>query len=57
MLGLMILGMLDRLGTAPDGPLGVTRVHRHIEAARLAYRDRDAFLADPARWTCRWRSC
>ena len=24
------------------------RLHRHIEAARLVYRDRDAFLADPA---------
>ena len=45
---LMILGLLEQLGTAPDGPLGVTRLHRHIEAARLAYRDRDAFLADPA---------
>ena len=48
MVNLMILGMLEKLGTAPDGPLGTTRVHRHIEAARLAYRDRDAFLADPA---------
>ena len=34
---------------APDGPDGATRHHRHIEAARLAYRDRDAFLADPRR--------
>ena len=48
MVNLMILTMLEKLGTAPDGPLGTTRVHRHIEAARLAYRDRDAFLADPA---------
>src|SRR4029078_6896705 len=24
------------------------RYHRHIEAARLAYRDRDAFVADPS---------
>jgi gamma-glutamyltranspeptidase/glutathione hydrolase len=47
LLVLMILGMLEELGPAPDGPLGVTRLHRHIEAARLAYRDRDAFLADP----------
>lgn len=44
---LMLLGMLGGFGPAPDGPLGVTRWHRHIEAARLAYRDRDAFLADP----------
>ena len=46
-VGLMILGMLGGLPTAPDGPLGTLRAHRHIEAARLAYRDRDAFVADP----------
>jgi gamma-glutamyltranspeptidase / glutathione hydrolase len=28
--------------------MGVIRVHRHVEAARLAYRDRDAFVADPS---------
>jgi gamma-glutamyltranspeptidase / glutathione hydrolase len=48
LLVLMLLGILGGLGPAPDGPLGVTRLHRHIEAARLVYRDRDAFLADPA---------
>jgi gamma-glutamyltranspeptidase / glutathione hydrolase len=47
LLVLMILGMLGGLPTAPDGPAGVIRAHRHIEAARLAYRDRDAFVADP----------
>jgi gamma-glutamyltranspeptidase/glutathione hydrolase len=46
-LVLMMLGMLERLGDAPDGPDGLIRAHRHIEAARLAYRDRDAFVADP----------
>lgn len=46
-VGLMILGMLGGLPSAPDGPLGAIRAHRHVEAARLAYRDRDAFLADP----------
>lgn len=46
-LVLMMLGMLEGLGDAPDGPLGTIRAHRHIEAARLAYRDRDAFVADP----------
>jgi gamma-glutamyltranspeptidase/glutathione hydrolase len=45
---LMILGILEGFGVAPDGPMGITRWHRHIEAARLAYRDRDAFVADPA---------
>ena len=47
-VALMILGMLGGLQSAPDGPLGALRYHRHIEAARLAYRDRDAFLADPS---------
>jgi gamma-glutamyltranspeptidase/glutathione hydrolase len=47
-VGLMILGMLGGLPSAPDGPLGVIRAHRHVEAARLAYRDRDAFVADPS---------
>ena len=45
----MILGELEALGDAPDGPSGVTRFHRHIEAARMAFRDRSAFLADPLR--------
>jgi gamma-glutamyltranspeptidase/glutathione hydrolase len=47
LLVLMILGMLGGLPSAPDGVEGVIRTHRHIEAARLAYRDRDAFVADP----------
>jgi gamma-glutamyltranspeptidase/glutathione hydrolase len=46
---LMIMGMLGGLPSAPDGPSGVIPAHRHIEAARLAYRDRDAFLADPGK--------
>ena len=44
---LMILGQLNNFPPVADGPLSVGRLHRHIEAARLAYRDRDAFLADP----------
>ena len=47
-VALMILGMLGGLPSAPDGPFGALRYHRHIEAARLAYRDRDAFVADPS---------
>jgi gamma-glutamyltranspeptidase / glutathione hydrolase len=47
-VGLMILGILDGMRSAPDGPMGVIRAHRHVEAARLAYRDRDAFVADPS---------
>jgi len=48
LLVLMLLGLLRGWDPAPDGPLGATRLHRHIEAARLVYRDRDAFLADPS---------
>ncbi len=50
LLVLMLLGILRGYGAAPDGPMGVTRFHRHIEAARLVYRDRDAFLADPSQY-------
>jgi gamma-glutamyltranspeptidase/glutathione hydrolase len=48
LIALMLLGILGGWDPAPDGPLGVLRLHRHLEAARLVYRDRDAFLADPA---------
>ena len=48
LIALMMMGLLGGLPTAPDGPLGAIRLHRHAEAARLGYRDRDAFLADPA---------
>ncbi len=48
LLVLMLLGMLDGFKPAEGGPMSLERMHRHLEAARLAYRDRDAFLADPA---------
>ncbi|HEY6433988.1 MAG TPA: gamma-glutamyltransferase, partial [Acetobacteraceae bacterium] len=48
LVALMILGILAGIETAPQGPISAERFHRHIEAARLAYRDRNAFLADPA---------
>ncbi|MDB5379847.1 MAG: gamma-glutamyltransferase [Rubritepida sp.] len=44
---LMMLGMLETF-QVPGEPISAERFHRHIEAARLAYRDRDAFIADPA---------
>ncbi|WP_426957224.1 gamma-glutamyltransferase family protein [Muricoccus radiodurans] len=47
LLVLMLLGILEGF-KEPAGPLDVTRAHRHLEAARLVYRDRDAFLADPS---------
>jgi gamma-glutamyltranspeptidase/glutathione hydrolase len=45
---LQILGVLEGFETPEAGPVSAERLHRHIEAARLVYRDRDAFLADPA---------
>ena len=48
LLVLMLLGILRGWDPVADGPLSTTRLHRHIEAARLVYRDRDAFLADPS---------
>jgi gamma-glutamyltranspeptidase/glutathione hydrolase len=46
-VALMMLGILENF-RVPGGPLAALRLHRHLEAARLAYRDRDAFVADPA---------
>jgi gamma-glutamyltranspeptidase/glutathione hydrolase len=47
LLVLMMLGILEGFDTVAGGPLDPVRLHRHVEAARFAYRDRDAFLADP----------
>jgi gamma-glutamyltranspeptidase / glutathione hydrolase len=47
LLVLMLAGILEGFDPVSD-PLSPERLHRHIEAARLVYRDRDAFLADPA---------
>ncbi len=44
---LMLLGILEGFDATSD-PLSPERLHRHVEAARLVYRDRDAFIADPA---------
>ena len=45
---LQLLGILGGFETPEQGPMSAERYHRHIEAARLVYRDRDAFLADPS---------
>jgi gamma-glutamyltranspeptidase / glutathione hydrolase len=46
-VALMILNILSRRKVRPD-PLDVDNLHVEIEATRLAYAARDAFLADPA---------
>lgn len=46
-VALQMLNILDGLGLDQMEPLSVERLHLQIEAARLAYRDRDSLLADP----------
>ena len=46
-IALLILNILEGYEPAPGGPLSVARMHRLIEATRLAFRDRNAFVADP----------
>ena len=46
-VALLILNMLEGFEPTED-PLSPDRMHRLVEATRLAYRDRNAFVADPA---------
>ena len=46
-VALLILNMLEGF-EPPEDPLSPDRMHRLVEATRLAYRDRNAFVADPA---------
>ena len=45
-VALMLLRMLERIGL-PAEPVSVERYHVQLEAARLAFAARDAFVADP----------
>jgi gamma-glutamyltranspeptidase/glutathione hydrolase len=47
-IALMILKILSRFEVRPD-PLDIDNLHIEIEAGRLAYAARDAFLSDPAK--------
>ena len=46
-VALIVLKMLERMGSIGADPLGVERFHVLMEAARLAYGMRDRFVADP----------
>jgi gamma-glutamyltranspeptidase/glutathione hydrolase len=47
-IALLLLNVLADLELKDRDPLSLERLHCAVEAARLAYADRDAFLADPA---------
>jgi len=45
---LLMLNILSGFDLAKLEPLGAARLHLEVEAGRLAYRDRNAFIGDPA---------
>jgi len=49
LIALIILNILAELGAPEGGPLSADRLHLQIEAARLAYQERDRYVADPAK--------
>ena len=48
-IALIMLNLLSGFDLSGLDPLGVERLHLEVEAGRLAFRDRDALLADPER--------
>ena len=47
-IALLLLNVLSGIEVDPDGPISLERMHTEIEAGRLAYAARDAWVADPA---------
>jgi len=47
MIALMLLNIMGGVDKFGDHPISVQRMHHEIEAGRLAYRDRNLYLADP----------
>lgn len=46
-IALMLLKIMERFEKTGDTPINTQRIHQEIEAGRLAYHQRDAYLADP----------
>ncbi|HWC17248.1 MAG TPA: gamma-glutamyltransferase, partial [Terriglobales bacterium] len=47
MAALSMLNMMEQSPPAPDGPQGVSELHKKIEAMQLAYADLQRYVADP----------
>jgi gamma-glutamyltranspeptidase/glutathione hydrolase len=47
-IALLLLNIMSKIEAGTDGPITLERIHAEIEAGRLAYASRDAWLADPA---------
>lgn len=48
-IALLLLNIMSGFETEGVDPLSVQRLHQEIEAGRLAYQDRNMFVADPTR--------
>lgn len=46
-IALLLLNVMAGIELDPEGPISLERIHTEIEAGRLAYRARNAWLADP----------
>ena len=46
-IALMLLNIVSGMDKFGDHPISLERIHHEIEAGRLAYRDRNLYLADP----------
>lgn len=46
-IALMLLKLIERFERVGESPLNLTRMHQEIEACRLTYHQRDAYVADP----------
>jgi len=47
-IALLLLNLMSGFDLGEGGPLTLERVHREVEAGRIAYHDRALYLADPA---------